>query len=79
MKGGKDYSELLERIVGAAADMRLTQRIYFAERSKSNLISAKEAERKLDRLLAELELARREPPAPIVQEVLIDVESGLPI
>lgn len=73
--------DLLRKIKKAAAEMRLTQRIYFKERTRENLISAKEAERALDRLLSEIaryEQARTEQLNRFQQTPLIDPESGIP-
>ncbi len=44
---------LLEQIAEATAEMRDKQKAYFGDRKQSLLIAAKEAEKKVDALIAE--------------------------
>lgn len=53
---------LLEQIAVDCADMREKQKMYFKEHTQSALIAAKEAERRVDALLAEWQ-ARVKPEA----------------
>ncbi len=55
MKEKSPSQEALERLMEAVGDMRHRQREYFRTRSKSALTAAQAAERKVDRLLEELQ------------------------
>lgn len=51
----ENLPEMIERLIEAVSEMRHRQREYFRTRSKSSLEAAQAAERKVDRLLEELQ------------------------